>query len=50
MPKQETVEASIKRERALLQRARDRTAQKKSEIDQELVAFERELRAIDAYE
>lgn len=50
MAKQETLEASVKRERARLQKARDRVAQKKANVDRELAAIERELAAIGAYE
>jgi hypothetical protein len=50
MPKAETFEAFMKRERARLQKARDKAVRRKSEIDQELEALQRELTAINAYE
>jgi hypothetical protein len=50
MRKQDTFGAFIKQERARLQTARDKSLQKKSEVDQELAAIGRELAAITAYE
>lgn len=50
MPKQDTLEVSIKRERARLQKARDTAAQKKAGAEQELAAIDVELAAIAAYE
>jgi hypothetical protein len=50
MPKAETFQAFMKRERTRLQKARDKAAQKKAEVDQELEALERELTAIEAYD
>jgi hypothetical protein len=50
MPKAETFEAFMKRERARLQKARDKAVRRKSEIDQQLEALQRELTAISAYE
>lgn len=50
MPKSETFEAFMKRERKRLHKARDKAVQKKAQIDQELETTERELTAIDAYE
>ena len=40
----------MKRERTRLQKARDKAAQKKAEVDRELEALERELTAIEAYD
>lgn len=50
MPKAETFEGFIKRERKRLERARDKAAGRKAEVDQELNAIERELTAIEAYD
>ena len=50
MPKAETFQAFMKRERTRLQKARDKAVQKKAEVDQELEALERELTAIEAYD
>jgi hypothetical protein len=50
MPKAETFQAFMKRERTRLQKARDKAARKKAEVDQELKALERELTAIEAYD
>ena len=50
MPKAETFQGFMKRERTRLQKARDKAAQKKAELDQELKALERELTAIEAYD
>lgn len=50
MPKSETFEAFMKRERKRLHKTRDKAVQKKAQIDQELETTERELTAIDAYE
>jgi hypothetical protein len=50
MPKAETFQSFMKRERTRLQKARDKAAQKKAEVDQELEALERELTAIEAYD
>ncbi len=43
MPKAQTFQSFMKRERTRLQKARDKAAQKKAEVDQELEALEREL-------
>jgi hypothetical protein len=48
MPKAETFQAFMKRERTRLQKARDKAAQKKAEVVQELKELKRELTAIDA--
>jgi hypothetical protein len=50
MPKHETLDASIRKERDRLQKARDRLMQKKKTVDQELDSIEGELAAIKAYE
>lgn len=50
MAKPITLHATIKQERTRLQKARTKALQKKSGIDQELEAIERELAAITAYE
>jgi hypothetical protein len=50
MPKAETFQAFMKRERTRLQKARDKAAQKKAEVDRELEALERELKAVEAYD
>jgi len=50
MPTQDTLAASIRKERGRLQKARDRALQKKKAVDQELDSIERELAAIEAYE
>mgnify|MGYP006199914107 CR=1 FL=1 len=50
MPKAETFQAFMKREHTRLQKARDKAAQKKAEVAQELKALERELTAIEAYD
>lgn len=50
MPKSEPLNASIRNEGKRLRKARDKAAQKKREVEQELEAIERELAAIAAYE
>lgn len=50
MPKAETFQAFMKRERTRLHKARDKAAQKKAEMEQELETLERELTAIEAYD
>ena len=50
MAKAETFEGFIKRERKRLQKARDKAAGKKAEVERELDAIERELTAIEAYD
>jgi hypothetical protein len=50
MPRSESLEASIRAERARLRKARAKAANKKRSIDQELETIGRELAALDAYE
>ncbi len=50
MPNAGTFSSFIKRERKRLEKARDKAAGKKAEVERELGAIERELIAFDAYD